>query len=499
MTREEIDNKITSIMNEYVLKHNKYINLKVATVLKRVKKMSSKQAEKELDFLISELKALAAYDEMNEINKLIEKILNNDNDVTSEVVREKIHNLPEDRLIHFSNDNIFKIHEDYCKNVYKFVLYESAFNRFDLLENEEVKNIVGVSVKEDVDSLKDNIFIPTKLFNKIKDFNDKTPLNEYLNHELLQDLFVYRNEYLTGNYKDDIESKENKIKKVKGDIRTLNKKKIKAMSKLVMFTTIGVAVALAPMTAIMVPSYKLGKKGAKKNSSTKILIDTPNGVKETHSTFYEPEFSYLFEDVFRNTTRRYVTVFGDPIGEEVNERGEFEGKKVKVKVYDYTDSDISDEELKTITLDEDKLIYDSLDSVAFLERHNQNGENLYGIYTGEAHRDVSIVDFHGEDTCELAVALFMGMLLAVVVEPLTLLGFGEEGLIDKYIDKMKQILRDYNNSNVTKQKLVEELEKLINEVKVLKEKQEAYNKIQETKKELYNVDKELDNMKPARL
>ena len=127
------------------------------------------------------------------------------------------------------------------------------------------------------------------------------------------------------------------------------------------------------------------------------------------TTYNAGELEFISGDEAQDTfnskenQKRFITVF--------NTKPE---NKVEVKVYDYTDSDMTDEELKKVTLDDEKLVYHrTFDNVS--DEIQNSTENFASKFTGNSSRNVSTISFSMERSDKISNSFQLYLCMIVIV------------------------------------------------------------------------------------
>lgn len=187
-----------------------------------------------------------------------------------------------------------------------------------------------------------------------------------------------------------------------------------------------------------------------------------------------------------NTERKFVTVFGDT-----------NDGMVEVKVYDYTGTNLSNDELKTIELDNSKIIYsEALQTEKFKDDSKNGLKRVYGVYTGESHRDISTVNFSVTKDNDAVTNVLLYMLSLYISTLITAIpAAGSIGILMETTD-VKGLYKDIKKLKEKRKPTLEEYEEVLNKIKKLQEQIDLEKK----KKEVIGnttVEKELEEHKPT--
>ena len=460
----------------------------------RLLKMSAGLEKAKLTALVTEYpKALDAYDAMAVVNKKLTDYFKENSPQLFDVVEESIFNLPKERLMHPIDKGIQNTYANYCENVYKFVLIGAALGKLNLLSVQEIKNIVSAKVKEDIMGLKGRTDISKKLYNYVQKIDFSTPINECLNPDLLLELFAQKNEINIRKISmvaQKIEHTENAKEKITGTI-VENKKKCRlALAKIAFFTLAHIAIIVAPIPyVIKFSEHAAALYPVLMVDDVKTKTDSGKNLKSKHfnAESIKPEIHKgEITEEFLNTTHRYVVKFFDTVD-----------GMVRVQVYDYTYSDVSDETLRNTELDESNLIYDKVLSANELTESKNNGQSkVFGSYTGKAHIDISRVNYE--------MAEFYNPIVAMTYFTITY--FGAELLVGGpilyalnklYGKRMEELKNEYEETGELAKKSMAELEEIILELEKLKEQQSLKRAFKKVEKEP-TVDSELRKYEAGR-
>ena len=280
---DDMINKIGDNYSKDLIDNNLSFEERVenARMLSIINKLTLGQKIKLSMVLIDDINTNEAFAEIEKINKLIENFFSNNKTATYEEIKEKIINLPQDRIIHYRDQRLMDIYDKYCENLYKFVLKSVSLGDTDLLSQQEVINIVTEKVREDLYKLKDETSITRKLWLHAQNCNDRTSAKELLDTDLLLELYLQRCGIVVENFTKEINKAENEKKKISGKLADNRKKRLKLGSKVALATFINVMLLTAPalgIAAVCAHKYK--------GLDLKIESETPIGTKtEDTDTF----------------------------------------------------------------------------------------------------------------------------------------------------------------------------------------------------------------------
>lgn len=452
-------------------------------MLNKMKELDPKEQNKLLDILVSDLESYKVYLEMNKISNLIDNFFSEDTvmEIKLEDIEEKIAKLPDNHLLHIEDEKANEIYKNYCNKLYKFMLYENYKDRVELFNKNEVKSIVIDKLNENLENIEldtlpievSKIIYSYKTYNK----NDLNMIKKVLSYLYVINMNSIESPILMNTIKkiDDYNKKLEELgieeKELKGKLTCYNTKILK--NRLKFYSMIGALIA------IPIVGYGVGNIISKPRKIVEnITCETSFPVEEIKNSASSDDDRYIDYNVlsdFVNSKRKFVTVFGD-----TNSKGH-----VEVKIYDYTDTDLSNEELKTIELDDSKIIYlSSVDSSVLINENKKGIEHLFGVYTGVAHRDISSVDFSKEYNVNFSGLGFLLFQITMLVE------MYEFGTLHEQINA--DIIDLKKNRDLDLVKYYE----ILNKIKKLKEKIDLEKNKQELlgQKELY---KELEENKPT--
>ena len=473
------------MLDNLLEKHNKELlgtltreqRIEQSAVLKMMELMKPSDKIKLTKLLIEYYKSKYAFSEMVELTEAINKYLADNRGYNK--LEEKILELPKDRLI-LPEDNAAKeIYEDYKESIYNLVLYLNFKGNRNLLhKSDEIREIVESRATFDHNNITlEKMGKPTvDKATELKPYITSVPVNS--TREVLREIYIYKNRdnIMLGDFNAEITKKKIEISGVRGDV-TSNKEKLKSIGKkIALYTTLYIGIFIGSTTLGSFVGKSIVEKEATLISNVKVTTDFED---KTHTKNLDVQDVILRTKMlssYLDKERKYVTVFGDTVNDEFN-----------VKVYDYTDTNLTDEELRTIELDSNNLIYDSIHKAEDLHEK----ESLYGVYTGEAHRDISTVNFYSEFTnpgsnknyeADVNWAMFIGVVIA------NILSFGL--LSGLTLESIKDTMKDYRIGRIDKYRLLNKLQRLIEDLEVLQVKDELNKEVNKLYTE-QNVDKEL--------
>lgn len=406
-----------------------------------------------------------AYIEMAEITRLIKEFFNGNFSVEGNIISRAL-SLPKKRLLHFYTDNMKKISDEYWKEIYHLTAYEAHMGRNELLENKEIRDMVYEKVRVELEKLKENLELPVELFSLV----DKAKLGSpksCLDIDLLGKIYEYNSGILKSSTSLEENKARNRISQIPSKLNYISKGIKGRTFALVPIVAVPLSIILSRKAMINDVEPRCISTGDYK---TKVTIDnSDNGFYSLHSIGVDSYQRTIYDNIdqsYIGTQRRYISVFGDTNDGITN-----------IKVYDYTDSNLSDDELNTITLDENRLFFnDDIDLKTFKnldvsknlkEKGIDENKEYYiekiGIYTGKSHRNITKVayafDPHDVNadyiTLSVLSTIFFGLIaggvIGGIVEEKELRNKLTEELIENY-DKLhaielKKKLEEYQKSN----------------------------------------------------
>ena len=474
------------MLDNLLEKHNKELlgtltreqRIEQTAVLKMMELMKPSDKIKLTKLLIEYYKSKYAFSEMVELTEAINKYLADNRDYNK--LEEKILGLPKDRLILPEDKDTKEIYEDYKESIYNLVLYLNFKGNRDLLnKSDEIREIVESRATFDHNNITlEKMGKPTvDKDTELKPYITSVPVNS--TSKALKEIYVYKNKdnIMLGEFTEEINKKKIEIAGVKGDV-TSNKEKLKSIGKkIALYTTLYVGIFIGSTTLGSFVGKSIMEKEATLISNVKVTTDFEDKTHTKNLDIYDVILRTKMLRSYLDKERKYVTVFGDTVNNEFD-----------VKVYDYTDTNLTDEELRTIELDSNNLIYDSIHKVEDLHEK----ESLYGIYTGEAHRDISTVNFYSKFTNpgsnknyeeDANWAMFIGVVIANLLSFAFLSGLT--------LESIKDTMRDYKLGRIDKYRLLNKLQRLIEDLEVLQVKEELNKELNKLYTE-QSVDNELN-------
>lgn len=461
-----------------------------ALVLNELKKLDSDKLDKVMDTLMDDLESFKVYLKMNKISDLIYNFLNNANaimEIKPEDIEEQIKNLPDYHIMHIDDKRLTRIYKNYCSRLYEFMLYENINNRYELFNKYEVKSIVVNEAIKKLKSMELQEDMPHEIYSIIYNLRHNKNYTPNISNYVLSYLYATENNIELTNYSKELDAEKNKqleLKaKLESDLESYKEKTKK--SRLKLYNAIGIkfGIPIALFAGTMFGGYKIGVDAYKKQSVT---------FENSDSEALESDLSdsYLEQDILNkliNTDRKLVTVFG-----------ETKGETVEVKVYDYSYTGFSNEELQTMELDDSKIIYSESLDVNKIASAKTGASHVYGKYTGAAHRDIANVSFiddyenkKGEVVgISVAIGIMLAMLAVIIITVATLESPSE--VIEDIIDS----ITDFGYYRDKKKESIEEYEKVVNKIKEIKKRLDLEKK----KKEVLGqtiVEKELEDNRPV--
>ena len=223
-------------------------------------------------------------------------------------------------------------------------------------------------------------------------------------------LFIYK-------YSKTLESNENELfnstktqEEYKNDSEVHKKQANKLFAKIAFYTMLAIPTYLGPLAACIGLGYTFGKAIATHPYVSVNDTEPLNIAGLQDSTHLD--FKAAFPDDYMTRTLQFITEFS-----------ETKNKKVVVKVYDYTDVDISQRELDSIELDEGRLIYLNTFSDKQLSGDYISDKTVLGKYSGKAHRDLSTLKykvstgeliFYSLSSCALSAMIIYAILFGII-------------------------------------------------------------------------------------
>ena len=436
--------------------------VRVSALLRLLQHMDD---EERLQYAITvreDLTGYLTYVKMDDISDMIDAFFNGA--VPMEEIEEKIFDLPKNRLVHFYNDDLKNIENRYKNKIYRFAAYEASINRNVLFDNEEVFDIVVQKLHEVMNKSLNNLRTPNKIFKKMLDINNRYDASREEYIDLLGTMYAYATRQIVDPISSDATVKLNQAERLR-----INKEKSDKKIKVHKSKAATVALIWAAITSVGFAT------GLRKNfSKSHSVISTDSGLYsedvERGSGVTVDDYDDYINEKFGKTKisshnydefdkqRRLVSVFGDTQDNTFN-----------LKVYDYTDVDISDNELQNMKLDDNYLIVDTnIDinnfsglSVDGETKSNGLQEGQYieklGYYTGKAHRDVSRVNLIENNTVAMAALCGISIGISILGGCLSLV----------FWDTWKDDLKKYKKENA---KLIRQINGKVNQaIKVLED------------------------------
>ena len=455
---KELEKKLTEFIQSQNFSFTEEVEIAAALREARLRDFATN-----LDYALSnieELKAQEIYKEMEDASKLMRKYFNKDKETKLEDIEKCINEIPKRELVHYNVDNNLKTYNDYCENLYKLVLYSSMSGRTVLLQNPEVKRIVSEKVREDVKKYKETPSIPSKLFKLVNKLEETDSNDRYLELRLLQEICAHKADISIGGITILLNEKENQREQLRIEYKKNKKAHALKIRKLVLLTTkskIAMAIALGIVVGTPIATFNHnmysnrvkevkipGQETARYENSNSSLCPYPG---------YSEGVDVRITKKMLGKSKRYVTVFGDTQGELVD-----------VKVYDYTNVEVSDEELETIELDSSKIVLNKSFRIEYFSNENDYGKsNIYGTYTGLAHRDVAHVDYKRANivpviSFTIFELLFFELIAASIAE-------GIAHMADSLSEELKNVRHELEKTGRIKRETLEKLEDITEEIK----------------------------------
>ena len=454
----------------------------------------------EVNMIEQYIESQIAMIDMEEIPNKIDAMFRGE--ATFDEVERMIMGMPETRFISVNDAVAYATYQKYCDSLYRFMLYATFIGRTRLFEIDEVKKIVNNKMQQEIISLygeerysmdiRDAILriegksgLPLELKQAIIDSQKSEKKYKYINPELLEEMYAYKADFAIYNAEqlEEYDKEKAEEKKIKGRIIENTEYFKKRSRRLAVATLAGIIVYGAPLF--------LGTKAGlymSKDDQYKPYI-TINGTEEQTTSFSKLKF--VDKDInLEDTTRRYVTVFKNK-----------DNGKVEIKVYDYTDSSISNTQLKTIDLDDERVIY--CDTFEANSRKVKNSEDYFaGIYTGEDHRDIAMISFKTSKPLYVLESFFMipfmcyGFEVIMVILNVLLGEFFDFPLIYEEIEYLFHDVKKYYNENkrdkAELKRILEKVKSLESTIKLHDIQQEKLKAIEERNR----VDEELESLHP---
>ena len=345
--------------------------------------------KRKIDKLDALQEDLNSYYIMEELEKLIRIMEHYDEEKAyfSDIV-SAINEIPKKKLTQIQKDKV-GAYEKYKEVLYKAVIYSVYFDQFEVLDNKELLKIVNDEISKRISVLYGKN-VPAELNRAITNVECTKGKYKYLDYNLMVQLYRYQYaKILEDNeqeIKEKLKEKEEKISAIK-----IAKQKIKrAVAKMALYGMLIIPTYVGPAVVSIAGAKAIART---KSYETRVVI---NGEELKESKTTEPLFKEAISEEYKKRDFQYITDFGDT-----------KDKKVVVKVYDYTGAEVSEDELDSIDLDDAKLIYCNT-----LKTKGLSKGEVFGEYTGEAHRDITELKYEfDEDIYKAKTVGFSAMLL----------------------------------------------------------------------------------------
>ena len=383
---------------------------------------------------------------------------------TYEEVEDKVNSLPSIGGIVLSATTS-EIDARFRSLLYKFILYANFIGKTHLFKNSTVKIIISSEVKEDLEKYDNMIRLPRDLYLEIERAKTSTDPNKYLDYELLKQIYAFKGNITVSDTSKEIIKKKEEKAKIEGEV-IVNKKAIRgkkfkrACKGLIVASTFGISVLLSGILGFK-GSKVLMKHTNELNKAHSVINDSKEVSMTVEKDIYLEKFSKYTEE-----EKRYVTVFGEIDNEEY----------VEVKVYDYTISKYTDEELKTMDLDQTRIVYS--DKIKFYDAK----KTVLGDYDDHAHRDIARIKYDFSTGAYIITGGFLtlGIELAIILIAAIISHCTKLDLIYYLYDgpryQRAQLRVKINSLEKENSKKVEELKQLKSELKELEKCQEKEKK-----------------------
>ena len=437
---------------------------KINAYLKVLESIPDDDKVKFAEFVRDDLLSYSAFLDMADITAMIDDFFNGL--IPMYEIKQKIISLPKSRLLHTKLDDVETIEKNYWQRVYHFAAYLAYIDDYSILDNFEVSLNVRKLAAKDIEELQKDLTIPTKVFNRLINIKDGYAMDKEDLHQVLKDIYGLKSkqdEYLIPlDMPVDVVKKYNEIEVLKAKLNT-EEKELKVLKARKAKQAIKLFIATLSIPAIIFGHRNTVMNGRDEGGFwASTVIESEDGPHVNENTHYHTTVGidgYLdtLNNDYLDTERRYVTVFSDTVDDVAN-----------IKLYDYTDSNITDEELKTIELDDKYLVLDQNINVSTLEgvkndSYVRNGvkEGMiiedFGVYTGNAHRDVARVKYGWDPRILVIICPFLFGIIAL---------FGTEGLsiasgdVKEQIESNEKLLEEIENKKI---EIIDFLEKSYNE------------------------------------
>lgn len=446
------------------------------------------------------VKSMIAINKMRDIPKKVDEMLKGE--ATVDEVERMIAAIPEERLLESNDEESNKVYSDYCESMYKFMLYANFIGRNKLLkENKEIQNIVrGMAEKEahelyphpelapelrDAATRVDGKELPSLgLRDAIIAVDQGRCKDGFLDDNLLQELQANKAGIVCGKVSEELGQKLERIGVIKESMIENKKKGRKALATAALCTTLTAVVVVWPVFSTL---HKFVKYKQNKLYKPNITMDGQTEGKDYSAGSLEFVTGEEAREMYNNgksNEKRFVTEF--------NTRPD---NKVEVKIYDYTDSDMSDDELKGANLDEEKLVYHrTLDKTS--EEITSSAENFAGQFTGDSSRSVSKIKFGLSGFDDVTSYLSSTLIWFIIINAWTCYFLNCKPVPSKLINA---VIKDFNKtiSSIENNGMFkEQLGKLKEEAKALEDQAKIESLYEERLKaiaERDQIDSELAN------
>ena len=144
---------------------------------------------KNIDDTIKNIDSLKFMLDANLITRYINALFNGTYDKSYLEIEKLLNELPLDKCFFYDS----KLLEEFNKCVYLFVLFEAANNRFELLNNRNIADIVNKEAYNKIININrsEDKYIPFDLYMAIKELSDNRSRDMFLSKELLIQLYYY--------------------------------------------------------------------------------------------------------------------------------------------------------------------------------------------------------------------------------------------------------------------------------------------------------------------
>ncbi len=369
-----------------------------------------------------------------------------------------------DEIVPYINDlPKYKINDEdnimltYCDSIYRLALYANFINRFEIFKNDDVLYILKQELEREIEFFNPyNENVPEELQKQIK---EAVRTGNYINYNLMVQLFSFKYKELLYDFSDDlIEAKAKKEDKIK-KIPEVKKKLKKLGAKIALYSMLSAPVTAAPFATGLFLGHVLGNHAAPIttcdiNNGEDIRIDDTKYVL----------FGDAIPSDYKERTLQYITEFGETID-----------KKVVVKVYDYTGVEIKGD-INTLELDPDRIVFcNTLKSKKLLSKKDNHvlssRYKVFGIYTGEAHRDISILQTEFDEEIYKGYLYFLGPLFGILLYGLltVIVSVARDKMSLPMISTLKRLIKEYKETGALREQSIKELDYLIKRINLLAE------------------------------